>query len=97
MSETGDIISGHVISWNSAEGWGVLASEALPARVWGHFSAIAGEGYRELDEGETVSFTWESAEQDGYHFRAVMVYRDGGSRAAAARSGYSRANEAGQE
>jgi cold shock protein len=31
---------------------------------WVHFSAIEGEGYRELVEGQRVSFTWNGGRQD---------------------------------
>ncbi len=29
-----DVFSGRVLEWHSEEGWGVLASDALPDRVW---------------------------------------------------------------
>ena len=47
-----------------------------------HFSAIAVEGYRALEPGEEVSFTYESVPQDGYSYRAVEVRKKDSSVAA---------------
>ena len=45
------------VKWFSAEkGYGFIAQEDGPD-VFVHFSAIAGDGYRSLDEGEAVEFT----------------------------------------
>ncbi|WDM16773.1 cold shock domain-containing protein [Streptomyces lavenduligriseus] len=68
-----DVFSGRVLEWHSEEGWGVLASDALPDRVWAHYSAIQAEGYRELAVGGSVTFSAEQAEQDEYCWRAVSV------------------------
>lgn len=67
--------SGTVVWWSSGEGWGVLRSEDVPGNVFCHFFAVQMLGYRDLVAGEPVTFTWEVAEQDGYHFRAVKVFR----------------------
>ncbi|MGC9539971.1 cold-shock protein [Streptomyces sp. UG1] len=76
MPETtpGNVFAGHVLEWHSEEGWGVLASEALPDRVWAHFSVIQAEGFRELTVGQPVTFSAEEAEQDEFHWRAVCVW-----------------------
>ncbi|WP_254389509.1 cold-shock protein [Streptomyces sp. AC550_RSS872] len=76
MSDTRpeEVLAGHVLSWHSEEGWGVLFSEALPDQAWAHFSAIQTEGFRELTAGQLVSFSAEEAEQDEYRWRAVRVW-----------------------
>ncbi|WP_432077219.1 cold-shock protein [Streptomyces wuyuanensis] len=80
MSETsGDVFTGHVLEWHSEEGWGVLASEALPERVWAHFSVVQAEGFRELTVGQAITFSAEPAEQDEFHWRAVCVWPEAGS------------------
>ncbi|GHH29255.1 cold-shock protein [Streptomyces rubradiris] len=81
-----DVFSGRVLEWHGEEGWGVLASDALPDRVWAHFSAIRAEGYRELTAGQSVTFSAERAEQDGYRRRAVSVWPGAGAGAGARRS-----------
>ena len=70
----GDVFTGRVLEWHSEEGWGVLASDALPERVWAHFSVVEAEGFRELAAGQCVVFTAEPAEQDEYHWRALSVW-----------------------
>jgi cold shock CspA family protein len=74
------IHSGRVLEWHSEQGWGVLASDALPDRVWAHYSAIQSEGYRELTVGQSVTFSAEQAEQDEYYWRAVSVWTEAAGR-----------------
>lgn len=74
--------------WNGEEGWGVVESSDTPTGCWVHYSNIwtlvhlplgRGESIQfygqaaNLQVGETVDFDWESAQQDGYSFRAVDV------------------------
>ncbi|WP_369689966.1 cold shock domain-containing protein [Nocardia nova] len=40
-----------------------------------HFSAIEGEGFRELAAGDRVEFDYESAQQDRFRYRATWVRR----------------------
>ncbi|MCO5992022.1 hypothetical protein [Actinoallomurus rhizosphaericola] len=71
-------VPGQVVSWDAEAGWGVLTSPEVPGEVWAHFSAIRladPGGYRVLCPRESVLFTWEEADQDGYSFRAVEVRR----------------------
>ena len=49
-------ITGTVKWFNSEKGYGFLAQEG-GSDVFVHFSAISGDGYRNLEEGETVEFT----------------------------------------
>jgi CspA family cold shock protein len=45
------------VKWFNAEkGYGFIAPSDGSADVFVHFSAIAGEGYRSLDEGATVEY-----------------------------------------
>ena len=73
MSE--EPVRGVVKFWRVVKGWGAISSEALPAGfdAWVHFSAIEAEGYRSLAEGQEVEFTFESAIQDSFRFRAIWV------------------------
>jgi CspA family cold shock protein len=66
--------SGSVRVWHAEEGWGVLDSAATPGGCWTHYSAVLVPGYRTLDTGRAVEFTFEAAEQDGYAFRAIEVW-----------------------
>lgn len=48
-----------VVKWfNGSKGYGFITQEDGPD-VFVHFSAIAGEGFRNLEEGDRVEFTIE--------------------------------------
>ena len=53
-----DRIMGTVKWFNGDKGYGFLAREGGPD-VFVHFSAIQGEGYRNLQEGQKVEFSVE--------------------------------------
>ncbi|MFD3548692.1 cold-shock protein [Streptomyces sp. NPDC058655] len=48
--------SGTVKWFNSEKGFGFIAQDGGGPDVFAHYSNISGNGYRELNEGETVSF-----------------------------------------
>ncbi len=51
-------IIGTVKWFNGSKGYGFIAREGGPD-VFVHFSAIQGDGYRNLEEGQRVEFTVE--------------------------------------
>ena len=53
-----DRVSGTVKWFNNSKGYGFLAQENGPD-VFVHHSAIQGEGYHSLEEGQRVEFTIE--------------------------------------
>ncbi len=48
-------VTGQVKWFNNAKGYGFIGREG-GADVFVHYSAITGEGYRSLQEGDTVEF-----------------------------------------
>lgn len=66
-------MQGIVRLWNDDDGWGVIDSPETPGGCWAHFSAVEMIGFRRLQPGQSVEFTAERAEQDGFRFRAVAV------------------------
>jgi CspA family cold shock protein len=50
--------TGTVKWFNAGKGYGFIEREGGPD-VFVHFTAIAGEGYRSLEEGQQVEFTIE--------------------------------------
>jgi len=66
--------AGTVREWSADEGWGVIDSPETPGGCWAHFSAIEMAGYRSLTARQHVSFEFETAHQDGYHYRAITVW-----------------------
>ena len=48
--------TGTVKWFNGEKGFGFISQDAGGADVFVHFSAIAGEGYRNLEEGQKVDY-----------------------------------------
>lgn len=75
MSERDDVVTGRVKKWHPEEGWGVLESSDLDGVVFAHYSSIRDQtGWRGLEAGREVTFTWEQPGQDGCEYRALDVY-----------------------
>lgn len=53
-------VLGTVKWFNNAKGYGFIQPEEGPD-VFVHYSAIQGDGYRSLDEGQQVEFTIEQS------------------------------------
>jgi CspA family cold shock protein len=68
---------GTVRSWSDADGWGVIDSPATPGGCWVHFSNVVCEGFRRLTPGDHVTFTYEALRQDGFDYRAILVWPPG--------------------
>ena len=63
--------TGTVKWFNASKGYGFVEREGAPD-VFVHFSAIRGEGYRNLEEGQKVEFTVEQG-QKGLQASDVVV------------------------
>ncbi len=68
---------GTVREWDDAEGFGVIDSADTPGGCWVHFSYIVIDGYASLKPGDQVTFTYEALAQDGFSYRAVLVWPPG--------------------
>jgi CspA family cold shock protein len=68
---------GTVREWSDEDGWGVIDSAETPGGCWTHFSVIVSQGYRSLEPGSQVAFTYEAPGQDGFGYRAVQVWPSG--------------------
>ncbi|NIJ10435.1 CspA family cold shock protein [Saccharomonospora amisosensis] len=68
---------GTVKFFKPEKGWGAITSPDLPdgCDAWVHFSAIDMDGYRDLEVGDQVEFSYEEAQQDSFRFRATRVRR----------------------
>jgi CspA family cold shock protein len=69
------MIKATVREWYHEEGWGVLDSAETPGGCFAHFSQIEMDGYRSLENGQTVWIEWERPgfKQDGYDYRVTTV------------------------
>lgn len=63
--------TGTVKWFNGSKGYGFIEREGAPD-VFVHFSAIRGEGYRNLEEGQKVEFNVEQG-QKGLQASDVVV------------------------
>ena len=65
-------ISGTVKWFNGSKGFGFLAREG-GADVFVHFSAIQGDGFKNLEEGQKVEFTVEQGPKGPQASNVVVV------------------------
>ncbi len=65
-------IIGTVKWFNGSKGYGFLARES-GADVFVHFSAIQGEGFKNLEEGQKVEFTVEKGPKGPQAADVVLV------------------------
>lgn len=65
--------TGTVKWFNAEKGFGFIACDDGSGDVFVHFSAIVGEGYRSLTEGQKVSFDTEPDPRDSSKLRAANV------------------------
>jgi CspA family cold shock protein len=65
-------IIGTVKWFNGGKGYGFIEREGGPD-VFVHFSAIQGEGYRNLDEGQKVEFSIEDSPKGPHASNVVVV------------------------
>lgn len=65
--------TGTVKWFNGEKGFGFISNDDGSGDVFVHFSAIAGQGFKSLDEGQKVTFDTETDPKDSRKLRAVNV------------------------
>ena len=64
------------VKWfNATKGFGFISNDEGGADVFVHFSAIQGEGFKTLDEGQKVTFDTEPDPKNAGKLRAVNVVK----------------------
>lgn len=62
------------VKWfKSDKGFGFITNDETKEDIFVHFSAIVGEGYKVLEEGQKVKFDVEKDPKDNSKNRAVNV------------------------
>ena len=67
--------NGTVKLFNPDKGFGFISNDDGSGDIFVHFSAIQGEGYRTLSEGDRVSFDTEQDPKNTEKLRAVNVVK----------------------
>jgi len=65
-------VTGTVKWFNSGKGYGFIAQENGPD-VFVHYSAIQGEGYHTLEEGQKVEFSIEQGKKGPQAVNVVVI------------------------
>ena len=65
-------VTGTVKWFNNSKGFGFISGDGLERDIFVHFSAIQGDGYRSLEEGQTVEFSVVEGDK-GLQARDVIV------------------------
>jgi CspA family cold shock protein len=65
--------TGTVKWFNGTKGFGFISNDDGSGDVFVHFSAIQGDGFRSLDEGQRVVYDTEPDPKDAGKMRAVNV------------------------
>lgn len=65
-------VTGTVKWFNNAKGYGFIEQEGGPD-VFAHFSAIQGEGFKSLEEGQKVEFTVSDGQKGPQAEQIVVV------------------------
>lgn len=66
--------NGTVKWFNEAKGFGFISNDSTGEDVFVHFSAIQGEGFKSLQEGQKVTFDTEADPKNPAKLRAINVY-----------------------
>lgn len=65
--------NGTVKWFNSEKGYGFISNDETGEEVFVHFSAIVGEGYKTLKDGQKVTYDTEADPKDASKKRAANV------------------------
>lgn len=65
--------TGTVKWFNESKGYGFITSDEGSEDIFVHFSAIMGEGFKTLAEGQHVTFDKEQDPQNSRKIRAINV------------------------
>ena len=67
--------TGRVRWFDAAKGYGFITNDANGEDVFVHFSAIVGDGFKTLEEGQKVTFDTEQDPKNSKKLRAVNVVK----------------------
>lgn len=65
--------TGIVIRFNKIKGYGFIAPDSGGAEVFVHFSQIQAEGYKELLQGQRVSYELDKGERGEFATKVMLL------------------------
>lgn len=65
--------TGTVNRFNKIKGYGFITPDSEGSEVFVHFSAIQSEGYKELKEGQRVSYCLETGEKGAFATQVMVL------------------------
>ena len=65
--------NGTVKWFNQEKGYGFISNDETGEDVFVHYSAISGDGFKSLNEGQKVTYDVEADTKNKSRFRAVNV------------------------
>ena len=65
--------SGTVIRFNKIKGYGFIAPETGEGEIFVHFSEIQNEGYKELVEGQRVTFSIATGDKGMFAKQVTVI------------------------
>ena len=71
-----DRLTGTVKWFSRVKGYGFITPEGQEKEIFVHFTGIEGEGYRNLEQGEQVSFLVEETEKGPQAVQVRLIESD---------------------
>ena len=68
---------GTIRAWSDERGFGVIDSADTPGGCWFHFACVVIDELASPRPGDQVTFTYETSPQDGFSYRALLVWPPG--------------------
>lgn len=65
------------VKWFSSEkGYGFISSEEVENDIYVHFSDIQMEGFKTLEQNDTVEFDYDEEKQKAVNVRKISIFED---------------------
>ncbi len=65
--------TGTVNRFNKIKGYGFITPDAGEGEVFVHFSAVQSEGYKELKEGQRISYVLETGDKGAFATQVKVI------------------------
>ncbi len=70
------MINGTVKWFDNRKGFGFLNADTISGDIFVHYSKIQGDGFRTLNDGDSVTFELEEGEKGFFAFNVCLVGKE---------------------